>query len=237
MTMFRIDNKDIRRMEGDLKAFAERALPFATKNTLNQAAFMAQREAREGVRKTMTIRNQFTERSIQVDQARTLNIRQQAAIVGSIADYMEVQEFGGFKARKGKEGVAIPTSYSAGQGEGVQPRTRLPRKPNRMANIRLQGRSKGRGSRKQRNFVAVKQAASSGSKYVFLDLGRRKGIFKVTGGKRRPKIKMVHDLSLQSVTIPKSPWLGPAVAATVPQIPQLYAASLRFQLKRLGLFR
>ena len=98
-TVFKIDDKDIRRLEGDLKAFAERALPFATKNTLNQAAFMAQREAREGVRKTMTMRNQFTERSIQVDQARTLNIRQQAAIVGFIADYMEVQEFGGFETQ------------------------------------------------------------------------------------------------------------------------------------------
>lgn len=235
--MFKINDKDIKRMEGDLKAFADRALPFATKNTLNQAAFTAQREAREGIRKTMTLRNPFTERSIQVEQTRTLNIRQQAAIVGSTADYMEVQEFGGSKVRKGKEGVAIPTTYSAGQGEGVQPRTRLPRKPNKLTNIRLSQRNKGRGSRRQRNLVAVKQAASSGSKYVFLDLGRRQGIFKVTGGKRRPKVRMVHDLSRDSVTIPKSPWLGPAVAATVPKIPQLYAASLRFQLKRLNLFR
>lgn len=235
--MFKIDDREIKRLEGDLKAFASRALPFATKNTLNQAAFTAQRTAREDVAKTMTLRNRFTERSIQVEQTRTLNIRQQAAIVGSIADYMEVQEFGGTKSKTGKEGVAIPTAYSAGQGEGAQPRTRLPRKPNKLSNIRLQRSNKGRGSRRQRNLVAIKQAASSGSKYVFLDLGRRQGIFKVTGGKRRPKIRMVHDLSRDSVTIPRNPWLGPAVAATVPKIPRLYAASLRFQVKRLRILQ
>lgn len=235
--MFDITTRDVRKMENDLKAFQRKALPFATRNTVNQAAFTAMREARQNVGDDMVERNRYTRQSIRVDQARTLAISRQAATVGSIADYMADQEFGATKAKTGKEGVAIPTSYSAGQGRDAQPRTRLPRKPNKMANIQLRKRSKKGASRKQQNLVAIKTAAGNGHKYVFLDLGRRKGIFRVTGGKRRPKIQMVHDLTKQIVTIPRNPWLFPAVERTKPQVQRLYADSLRFQLRRYALFR
>lgn len=235
--MFDITTRDVRRMENDLKAFQHKALPFATRNTLNQAAFTAMREARQNVGDDMIERNRYTRQSIRVEQARTLAISRQAATVGSIADYMADQEFGATHVKTGKEGVAIPTSYSAGQGRDAQPRTRLPRKPNKMANIQLRNRSKKGASRKQQNLIAVKTAAANGHKYVFLDLGRRKGIFKVTGGKRRPKVQMVHDLTRQSVTIPRNPWLFPAVERTKPQVQRLYADSLRFQLRRHSLFR
>lgn len=233
--MFAINDRDIKKMEGDLKAFARKALPFATKQTVNRSAFTAQKIARESVREDMTLRNRFTVQSIQVDQARTLQISRQAAIVGSIADYMEDQEFGGIKSKTGKEGVTISTGYSAGQ-ENAQPRTRLPRKANAMANIALQRRSKKGQNRRQRNLIAIKQAATSGRKYIFMDLGKRKGIFKVIGGKRRPRIKMVHDMTKQSVVIPRNPWLLPAVNKTQPMMSRFYKDALTFQLRRLNLF-
>ena len=235
--MFKIDVSDIKLLEGDLKRFASRAYPFASKNTVNTAAFTAQKISRGHIAANMVNRNVFTKRSIQVEQTRTLNVQRQEAIVGSTADYMEVQEFGGIKHKKGSEGVAIATSYASGEGEGSQPRKKLPRKPNRLANIRLQRGSKRGGSRKRKNLVAIQQAAQSGSKYVFLDLGKTKGIFKVTGGKRRPKIKMVYSFREQSVVIPKAPWLAPSVKKTEAHIPGIYKDSLEFQLKRLGLFR
>lgn len=235
--MFGVDTRDIKEMERDLKTFARKAYPFATRKTVNDAAFQAQRIARADVREEMVNRNRFTVQSIQVEQTKTLQVSRQAAVVGSIADYMEDQEFGAVKTKTGKEGVSIATSYSAGQGDNAQPRTRLPRKPNRMANIQLQRRRKKGTSRKQQNLIAIKQAAETGRKYVFLDLGRTKGIFKVTGGKRRPKIKMVHDMSRQSVVIPKNPWLAPAFEETTRMIPAFYADALRFQLRRRGLFQ
>lgn len=235
--MFGVDNRDIRELERDLKTFANRAYPYATRQTLNDTAFQAQRIAREDVRNDMVLRNRFTVQSIQVDQARTLAVSRQAATVGSIADYMEDQEFGATKAKKGSEGVAIATSYSAGQGQDAQPRTRLPRKPNKLANIQLQNKRRRGSSRKQRNLIAIKDAAASGNKFVFLDLGRRKGIFRVTGGKRNPKIRMVHDLSNRSVVIPKNPWLKPAFDESLRMLPAFYADALRFQLRRNGLFR
>lgn len=234
--MFQIDTRNIKQMESDLKTFGKRAFPFASKNTVNQSAFQAQRNAKAIVGERMTLRNKHTLRTIQVEQTRTLRVSRQEALVGSTAEYMEVQEFGGTKTKTGKEGVSIATSYSAGQGLNAQPRTRVSTKPNKMANIQLRKR-RTRGGRKQRNLVVIKQAAESGSKYVFLDLGRRQGIFKVIGGKRRPRIRMVHDLSHKSVDIPKNPWLAPAVAQAEQTIPATYAKSLEFQLRRLGLFR
>ena len=233
--MFAVNNRDIKEFERDLKAFASRSLPFATRNTVNGAAFEARKIAQAGIRENMVNRNRFTANSVRVEQSRTLNIRRQSAIVGSIADYMEDQEFGTIKTKTGKEGVAIATSFSAGQGEDSQPRTRLPRKPNKMANLKLQKRRKKGSSRRQQNLVAIKQAAKTGRKYVFLDLTKSKGIFKVTGGKRRPKIKMVHDMTRESVVVPRNPWLKPAVDKV--DVPAIYRKSLEFQVRRQGLFR
>lgn len=235
--MFTVDSPDIKRLESELKVFAQRAFPFATKNTVNRAAFQGRREWQHEIKTKLTTRNQFTANSIRVEPSRSLIVRQQAAVLGSIAPYMDEQEFGGIKRATGKTGVPIATGYSAGQ-QGQQPRTRLPRRQNKLANIQLRKRKGGRKlTRVQQNIIKVKAAAESGSKYVYLDLRRGEGIFRVLGSKKRPRIKMVHDLSRKSVRIPATPTLGPAVAATRRAIPILYKAALTEQLERRGLFR
>ena len=65
--MFQINDDDVKQLESDLKTFARRALPFATKATVNGAAFNAQREAKQNVREDMLTRNRFTEQSIRVE--------------------------------------------------------------------------------------------------------------------------------------------------------------------------
>lgn len=237
MAMFTIETREVKRLERDLKTFARRAYPFATKSTVNDAAFRTQKIAKKRIEREMVTRNRFTVQSVRVEQSRTLNVQRQAAIVGSTADYMADQEFGGMKTKKGKKGTPIPTSFSAGQGDAARPRTRLPRKPNKLANIQIKRRQRKARGRKQKNLVAVKQAASSSNKFIYLDLGRREGIFKVTGGKRNPRVKMVHDLSHKAVRIPRNPWLRPSVKDVQPLIPGMYAKNLRFQLKRAGVFR
>ena len=233
--MITINDTQIRKYERDLKTFAERAYPFATRQTINSAAFKAQGKAKDNVRNDMVLRNRYTEQSIRVNKAGTLNVARQIATVGSIADYLEMQEFGGTKHSSGSGNVAIATSYSAGQ-EGQRPRTRLPRRPNKMASIQLQKRRKVGSSKRQQNFIAVREAAKSGQKFIYLDLGRRRGVFKVTGGQRKPKIKMVQDLTRSSVVIPKNPWLAPAVRDTEQYMPSIYVEALRFQLQRNRIF-
>ena len=235
--MFNVRDEAIRQMESDLKTFAARAFPFATKNTVNQGAFRARTYAQQNIDQNMTTRNKFTRNSIRVEQTRELTVSRQAAVVGSIADYLADQEFGTTKSASGSEGVALPTAYSAGQGEGARPRTRLPRKPNKMSNIQLRNRTQSGVSRKQKNLIAIKGAAASGRKFVFLNLGRTKGIFKVMGGRKRPRIKMIYDLSRPSVVIPRNPWLAPAVERARADMPDIHLRSLTFQVRRAGLFR
>lgn len=242
--MFHIDNKSIKRLEADLKAFAHKALPFATKSTLNMAAFDARKESRAIIADKMVERNKFTRQSIRVDQAKTLNMRRQMSVVGSIADYMADQEFGGTRASKGKHGVAIATSHSAGQRE-QQPRTRLPRKPNKLANIRLKHGKRTAANKRQRTLFAIQDAVTTGNRTIFLDLGRTKGIFRVVGGRKNfkrggpkgAKLRMLHDMSDKTVRIPRNPWLAPATKRTEKKIPSFYRESITFQLKRRGLFR
>ncbi len=237
--MFQIDDRQIKQLENELKVFKDRALPFATKATVNRAAFTTQKIARRDVREDMINRNRFTVQSIQVDMARTLSIRQQQAAVGSTADYMEVQEFGGTKVKRGRHGVPIPTSSASNEGKGKVPRSRLPTKTNKLQNIKL-GRKKAKGSsRKQKNRVAIQMAAAIGgrNRFVFLDLGRRSGIFKVTGGKRKAKLTKMYDLSREAVTIPRNPWLMPAVKTVTPAMTGYYREALKFQLRKHGLFR
>ena len=203
------------------------------------------REAKKIIRKTMVTRNKFTVQSIQVEPAKTLNVRNQMSIIGSTADYMEDQEFGAIKTKGGKKGVPIATSYSSGEGQQAQPRRRLPKLQNQLANIQLKRKRRKASTRKQQLIFSVQDAVDTGRKFTYLDLGRRQGIFRVVGGKKNTKrgwpqgakLKMVWDLTRQSVVIPRKPWLSPAVDIAVKTVPETYKKALEFQLKRLGLFR
>ena len=246
--MIKADLEQIKKLEHDLGQFAHKALPHATRNTLNKAAFQARGLSQERIEKNFVNRNQHAQRSVRVDQARGTNLRRMVATVGSTADYMEKQEFGGMKKKTGKHGVTIPTSHSAGLDDDAKPRTKLVRKPNRLARIALKkGNSFNQFTNtRQRVLVAARVAANTGDRYVFLDMGRKKGIFKVLGGRRGKvnrgwpsgaKIKMVHDLSETVVKNKPSPWLKPAVDDVQAVVPSIHIRSLEFQLKRHGLFR
>lgn len=231
------DFKDIDQLADDLKKMKRSAYPKATRNALNQAAFSAQRIARHDVSRSMTLRNKFTHRTIQVDKAKSLNPRNQMSVVGSTVDYMETQEFGGGKTRQGKIGISLPTSYASGEGETATPRKKVPRRPNQISNIKLSTRRVRARTRKRRNIAKVREARSSSNRFVFLRLRRSKGIFKVVGGKRNPKIKMIHNLSKTDVRIPKNPWLKPAMVKAQKLMPSFFRDSLKSEINKLSLFR
>ena len=235
--MMTIDTRQLAALERDLGRLYAKALPHATKATVNGAAFKARGFAQEQIREKLINRNAFSVNSVRVERAKTLDIDRQSAAVGSVADHMAELEFGTTKRATGRHGVPIATSYGAGQGMKTRPRTRLTRRPNKMASIRLQHKARVKGDREQRNIVAIKQAASSTSRYAFLDLGKTRGIFRVVGGKRRPKLRMVWDMSRRTVDVAPRRWLAPAVAQTEPLLQGMYADALRFQIRRQRLFR
>ena len=224
-------------MKRDLKTFARRAFPFATKDYLDSAAFQTQDEARENIRQRMIQRNRYTVSTVQVEKAeRRQPPRRQESAVGSTERYMETQEFGGSRRSSGKHGVPIPTTVASGEGRGARPRRRLPTRANQLKRITLR-KQRTIGTRGQRNVVAVRQAISSGRRYMFLDLQRAPGIYRVGGSKSNPRVDLIHDMSRRTVRIPPTPWLRPATDKVMPRLPGIYKRAMKRQLVRHRLFK
>lgn len=233
----RIDTRDIKTLERHLEVFSKQGYPTAVRDGLNTAAFQTRAASVKNIREQMTTRNAWTVKSVQVTQAKIGPIDRMQSVIGSLADYMAAQEDGEARVAKGSQGVPIPTTYASGEGRGVAPRRRMPRKANRLSNVRLANQLPIANDR-QRNAIAVKMAArGKGSKYVFLDVGRRKGIFRVTGTRKSIKVQMVYDLTRKSVKRPTNEWLKPATSSVGARMDDIMVRAMRFQAHKLGLFR
>jgi hypothetical protein len=234
--MITIDLTDLRRLEKDLEKFKERAVPYAIRNSLNTAAFEGRRLWLGEMSNELVLRNTWTKRQVKIEKASGVNVRSMAAVLGSEAPFMDTQEFGGRRSGGGRHGMPIPTSVAAGQGMGAQPRTRLVRGANKLGAIQLTTRGRGKGHRRQRNASAIQQALKTGSKFVFLELESSKGIFKISGGRRKPQIRMIWDISRRSVVVPPHPTLGPALKTLEGKMPDIHHKAFLEQLKRHGVF-
>lgn len=212
-----------------LARMSKTAIPVAVNRTLNTTAFEARKHAQDTVREKMVQRNRFTVQSFRVEQARRFG---EPAVMGTVAPYMKDQEFGATQTGKG-DGKPIPTSFSAGQARAPS-RTRLVRETNKMQSIQLRKGGARFKNKRQQNRVAILQASTKGSKYVYLDMFRRKGIFKVIGRGKSAKVEMVHDLSRKSVTIKPTPTIGPAARLAGSHMSAIYYDALQFQMRRLG---
>lgn len=226
---FTVNAVQVRQFEDKLRRLNSKGIRFAEIETVNRAAFETMKDTRQQLGGKMVLRNAWTKRSILVRKANRTTVE---AAVGSTQPYMETQELGGTEDATGANGVAIPTSVASGEGRGAKPRKRQVRKPNKVSNITLAGRARS-SNRKQRNAIAVKKAISTGKRFIFLELQRRKGLFRVFGGKRNPRVEMIQDLSRKSVSIPRNPWLMPVARQQVQQLPRYYRDALQRQLKRL----
>lgn len=223
--------RDLQRWNDALEQFARRGIPFVARNTLNSAAFAGRKIWTEVVMpRELTLRNKWTVQKTWVEKARGRDVRRMEAKLGSLADYMAIQESGGTEAKTGAHGVPIPTSVASGEGRGKQNRRKVVRKPNRLHRIDLGNRPRPGMTQTQRNVVAVKIAIKTKRRYVFLDLGKRKGIYRVRGG-RRPRIDLIWDLTHPSVRIPPSATLQKTLRLLAPQIPELAKRAMLQQLR------
>lgn len=234
-----MNDRGIKKYSQYLVDYTKKGFPFAVKNTLDETAKVAQVLAKENIRNQMTLRNKFTENSVRVQRVKTLKVDNQFSVTGSInarrqgfEPYLDKQEFGATKHKKGKHGVPIATPYASGEGLSANPRKKLPTSSNKMNRIRLdRKRLSGKLSHKQKNIILIKQAAKSGARHVYLELktSKHEGIFRVTGGKR-PKIKMVYNLSESSVVVKKNPWLKPASDKARLKTPDIFKKQLKAQV-------
>lgn len=223
-----LDLRDADLLVRDLQKFRKSALPYAMRDALNTSAFMARRTWITVMRKEFTMRNTFTTRGVLVERARGSDPNRMVSVVGSVRDYMEKQEKGGNKRASGKSGVAIPTTAAAGQARGST-RKRMVRRANYLSAIKVPARAGL--TRAQRNAISVKQAVRSGRKVVFLELQRRKGLFRVSGTKR-PRITMLWDMTRRVVRTPKNSTLETTLEQVQPLLPLVHFQALLKQCQR-----
>lgn len=227
----RADVKDVLRYEDELDRLG-RGVPYAIRNTVNDLAFQTRTGALDHIDEHMITRNTWTKRNVQVERA---DLRNLTSKIGSPLDYMETQESGGVRVSKGKHGAPIPTTTASGEPETAKPRRRTVRRPNKLSMIKLNGVRRHGRTRKQRNAIAISHAARGHNRrFAYLDLGRRKGIFKVMGRRTKPRIRMVHDLTRKTLVIPKEPWLSKPTSriGTQTNTLRLYKRRLLEQLER-----
>lgn len=226
--MMKVDMSQAKHLGDLLGKFNARGVPMAERNTLNDLAFATQRAARETIRGDFINRNAWTARSVQVDRARLVG---DSSEVGSTEEYMADQEYGRVKT----EHTQMATPAASGESNRAKVRRKQVRRVNRMASINLGNRARSRGamSRVQENIVALKEAKESGRKFVYLDRGKTKGIYRVMGTKRKPRSRMVQDMSRRVAVVPRHPWLTPASLSAMARAPEFYHAQLVRQLGRL----
>lgn len=226
-----VDLRQVKRFARELEKASDKAVLHAIRAYVDAAAFEAQREWKEQIAKTFTLRNTWTTRSIQVRRASGMSPKQMVARVGSIADYMDEQEEGTTTRKTGKHGVALPTGASAGQ-RGARKRTKPIRRSNYLSALKVHTRISG--TREQRNRAAMERSIKLGTRVAILELADgRHGLFRIAGSRKRlRKPTMLYDLSRASTTTPASRTLEHTLRAIQPTLPRLAIRALMTQLNR-----
>jgi hypothetical protein len=220
---------DLRPYAKELEKVAKRAFPHATRNALNAMAFEGRKLWQQEMRGTFTLRNKWTEMGVRVFKAKGVSIPRMKATVMHPDGYLYKQEYGGIEPRS-----AVPTPTAAGQGRAGK-RTKLVRRPFKVGAISLGDRLKA-GSRAQRNVAAVHMAAKAGRRFVYLEGAKKHGIFLIKGGKRRPRVEMLHDTTSGSHRVPPPPTLQPAINKLNGIAPKLMKEAVVEQLRRAKAF-
>jgi hypothetical protein len=225
MLNVKVDLTSVAKYEKQLGKFAKTAVPFGVRNALNMMAFEGRKLWQGEMRSEFILRNTWTTRRILVVKASGLNVASMKSVIGSPDEYMEKQEHGGITLG------SVPTKVASGEGEGAGPRRKLVRGPNKLSAIQLTARSR-KGSRKRSNAAAVRMAVAAGKRFVFLQLGKSKGLFKLKGGGKRPQVRMVWNTTKKRHVVRARPTLGPAVKTIALRADRIMVDAMVQQLKR-----
>ena len=229
MLIYYADMSRVKKYARLLKRAGPNAMKYASANYLTTLAFEARKQWQADIPGAMTVRSRGTVKRIGVDKARPVSINQQVSAVGHMANYMKTQESGDSRRKRGKHGIPIPAAAAGTRG----PSRRKLGKKNYRSNIDLSVRAPGDG--KKQVAIAFSMARKrGGSREFFLELApNRKGIYRITSGAKRGRMKKIWDLSKSSVVIPENPTMLPAVRKAVKiHGASAWRKSVAFQLRR-----
>lgn len=177
---------DTREYNRAMAKLTKEQLPRVQVNTINAVARVVHSASEKNIREKMTIRNQYTMRSMRFSPAKVRSGGQAGyAETGSISPYLPLQETGGTVRAKAQR-VPIPTVSGARMGSKakiIAPRFRM----NRLGVL-----------------------GSGGTKFFYAPF-RKPGIFYRKGRGKNAKLIMVRDLSRKSIKVKPTHWHTNAV--------------------------
>lgn len=239
--IFEIDDRDVLRYENHVKGLRERSFAYAIRNTLNDAAFGTMRRSKRRIQDDFTVRDKrYSVGGVTVRRARGLDVDRMFSATGHIRPEMAMQETGGVARSKDGKTKSIPSTSAAGQGIKTH-RNKKVRKANFLSKIhtdtsRLRSKARKRtSSKKQEAFVMTLMAKREGKKFLFLDFRwtakQGRGIFKIMGTKRRPKVRLMHSMKEKEVKVKSRPWLNPSAKDERVRIPFHFRKHVRKQIR------
>lgn len=229
--MITVELKGDKRMLADMAKMRAKAVPYAIKNALNTAAFETRSIWQRELKSTFTNRNTFTVNSVRVEQATTTKLE---ARTGTVAPWLKTQEEGGTVHAK-RRVVAIPGPSAAGQAAGSGKRTRLVAGRFKLGAVQVPHPS-AHGGRRQQNAIAIAVARKQGKTVVLLSRPRGgKGLFSISGGKRKLKTRLLYDVSRGSVRVKPEPTLERSIAQVKPKLEHMMQASMTQQMQRFSI--
>lgn len=221
-------------MQRELETMAKRAVPYAARDMLNSLAFAGRKIWQDEMRASLTLRNAWTTRQALVQKASGTRMPEMQSVLGHTEDYMLRMEYGaGEHAKRG--GVFIPTETAAGQAKGSL-RAGRKRAVRKSLIIKVLGKVKRQPrslSRKARNARAIREAIRDGSRLAYLEMERKRGIYIIKGGRKRPDVRKLYDLTRPFVPMPRIPTLQRTIDRTMTQAPSIGLAAVMRQLDRL----
>ena len=200
----------------------------ATKNALNTAAALSRKNAVRIIKNDFTLRNKFTERNIQFDKTSSASINSMESIVGATlkVPYMETQDQGGIKKKKGKNYALATSTARDGSDKNVI------NKSNYMSRVLRSGLKKNapkinRGRRG--NAVAQLYMANKLNKVI----NRNGKIYRVDSfakmGRDHVKAKttLLYSLRQSPITIRKTRWLQRAIEKPSRDLENIYISQIK----------
>jgi hypothetical protein len=228
---------DYERYEKALIELREKAYPFAMLKATNLLGQKMWIEWRKEYKRTMTLRNQWTIRSLKLVKSKRPVIQSMRVIVGTRLEYLKTNEEGGIAKPDGqrKHGMMNPTNKArrGGSYRGLVPRSTS-------AGARgLKGKQIGTvagGSRNKRNAAQIRQAQKDRKKLAMIEGENGKiGFYKMRKGKKNRdgsfQKKGVLMWSLKpSQKIPKNNAMERAKDKTQRFFPTYYTAALKREI-------
>lgn len=207
-----VDTRGFDRLERILVNTRSRAIPYATRNALNDMAFAARKQWRTEMERSFILRNRWTVGSIRVEKASGTDVGTMHSVVGSVSSYLGKQEFGGTSRED-----AIPRPRAAGQPASMPTHTRTVR-----ARYRLSGKI-GKGRRPK----------LGKKRLVYLD-SPKAGLYEVWGHGKKGGRRIVWDMSHGAVHNRAIPTLEPTVELVAKRGRRYYLRNLMQELRRVG---